>query len=74
MGVGAVTTCAFIWEEKFQGIFSHCYAAPADMITDFNLKGRAIVLRRYFFRNGESVAADKNRIFLSGQSGPIIPF
>lgn len=68
VGRGAVTTWAFIWEEgKFQGIFSHCYAAPADMVMDFNLKGRAIALRRDFFRNGESVAADKNRVFLGGR-------
>lgn len=47
---------------------------PTDMITDFNLEGRAIVLWENFFINCGSVTADKNRNFLSPEPGPAVPF
>lgn len=39
VGRGGVITCAFIWEEEqfTKSVLSHCYAPPADVITDFNL-------------------------------------
>lgn len=66
--------CFYLEKEKLTKCIFSLLCTPTDMITDFNLEGRAIVLWENFFINCGSVTADKNRNFLSPESGPAVPF
>ena len=60
-------------KKSLQRVYFLIAMHPTDMITDFNLEGRVIGLREYFFINCGSVNSDKKRTFFSQESGPRVP-